>query len=110
MAEATRNTDGELKADYTLMKLEEGRNTLESLVNKTTGDFRYSANLVDDIIMFRGDSGEPPYSLECDHDFPITLKLKYEKETWTLVQATVLDWNVVSRPVELGADIISGQI
>ena len=92
------------------MKLEEGRNTLVSLVNKTTGEILYTANLVDDIIMFRGDSGEPPYSLEGDHDFPITLKLKYEKETWTLVQATVLDWNVVSRPVELGADIISGQI
>ena len=110
VAEATRDTDGVLKADFTLMKLEEGRNTLVSLVNKTTGEILYTANLVDDIIMFRGDSGEPPYSLECDHDFPITLKLKYEKETWTLVQATVLDWNVVSRPVELGADIISGQI
>ena len=110
VAEATRDTEGVLKADFTLMKLEEGRNTLVSLVNKTTGEILYTANLVDDIIMFRGDSGEPPYSLECDHDFPITLKLKYEKETWTLVQATVLDWNVVSRPVELGADIISGQI
>ncbi|MCQ9159476.1 FimB/Mfa2 family fimbrial subunit [Parabacteroides distasonis] len=110
VAEATRDTEGVLKADFTLMKLEEGRNTLVSLVNKTTGEIFYTANLVDDIIMFRGDSGEPPYSLECDHDFPITLKLKYEKSTWTLVQATVLDWNVVSRPVELGADIISGQI
>lgn len=108
--EATRDAEGVLKADFTLMKLEEGRNTLVSLVNKTTGEILYTANLVDDIIMFRGDSGKPPYSLECDHDFPITLKLKYEKSTWTLVQATVLDWNVVSRPIELGADIISGQI
>lgn len=106
MAEATRDTERILKADFTLMKLEEGRNTLISLVNKTTGEILYTANLVDDIIMFRGDSGEPPYSLECEHDFPIILKLKYEKSTWTLVQATVLDWNVVSRPVELGADII----
>ena len=106
VAEATRDTERVLKADFTLMKLEEGRNTLISLVNKTTGEILYTANLVDDIIMFRSDSGEPPYSLECEHDFPITLKLKYEKSTWTLVQATVLDWNVVSRPVELGADII----
>lgn len=37
VAEATRDTEGVLKADFTLMKLEEGRNTLVSLVNKTTG-------------------------------------------------------------------------
>ena len=99
--EAVCDAEGALKADFTLMKLEEGRNALVSLIDKTTGVTLYTADLVDDIIMFRGDAGEPPYSLECDHDFPITLKLKYEKETWTLVQATVLDWNVISRPIEL---------
>lgn len=100
-AEAVRDAEGALKADFTLMKLEKGRNALVSLIDRTTGVTLYTADLVDDIIMFRGDAGEPPYSLECDHDFPITLKLKYEKETWTLVQATVLDWNVISRPIEL---------
>lgn len=99
--EAVCDAEGALKADFTLMKLEEGRNALVSLIDRTTGVTLYTADLVDDIIMFRGDAGEPPYSLECDHDFPITLKLKYEKETWTLVQATVLDWNVISRPIEL---------
>ncbi|MDO5420719.1 MAG: FimB/Mfa2 family fimbrial subunit [Bacteroides sp.] len=99
--EAVCDAEGALKADFTLMKLEEGRNALVSLIDKTTGVTLYTADLVDDIIMFQGDAGEPPYSLECDHDFPITLKLKYEKETWTLVQATVLDWNVISRPIEL---------
>ena len=101
VSEAIHDTEGRLKADFTLMKLEEDRNALVSLLNKTTGDILYTANLVDDIIMFRGDAGEPPYSLECDHVFPITLKLKNEKETWMLIQATVLDWNVVSRPIEL---------
>lgn len=99
--EAIHDAEGALKADFTLMKLEEGRNAFVSLIDKTTGEILYTANLVDDILMFRGDAGEPPYSLECDHDFPITLKLKYEKETWMLIQATVLDWNVVSRPIEL---------
>ena len=99
--EAIHDAEGALKADFTLMKLEEGRNAIVSLIDKTTGEILYTANLVDDILMFRGDAGEPPYSLECDHDFPITLKLKYEKETWMLIQATVLDWNVVSRPIEL---------
>jgi hypothetical protein len=101
VTQAVRDTGGALKADFTLMKLEEGRNALVSLIDKTTGEILYTANLVDDIIMFQGDAGEPPYSLECDHDFPITLKLKYEKDTWMLVQATVLDWNVISRPIEL---------
>ena len=45
VAEATRDTEGVLKADFTLMKLEEGRNTLVSLVNKTTGEILYTANL-----------------------------------------------------------------
>lgn len=99
--EAVRDAEGVLKADFILMKLEEGRNTRVSLVDKTTGETLYSANLVDDIIMFRGEAGEPPYNLECDHDFPVTLKLRHGK-TWTLVQATVLDWNVVSRPIDLG--------
>ncbi len=101
ITEAVRDAKGVLKADFTLMKLEEGRNALVSLINKTTGETLYTANLVDDLIMFRGDAGEPPYSLECDHDFPITLRLKNEKNTWMLVQATVLDWNVISRPIEL---------
>lgn len=99
---ATRDAKGALKADFMLMKLEEGRNAMVSLKNVTTGETVYSANLVDDIIMFRGEAGEPPYSLECEHDFPVNLKLKYVKDTWMLVQATVCDWNVVSRPIELG--------
>lgn len=100
-AVATHDKEGRLKADFTLMKLDEGRHALLSVINRTTGKLLYQANLVEDIIMFREDSGEPPYSLECDHDFPITLKLKYEKGTWVLTQATVLDWNVVHRPVDL---------
>ena len=100
-AEATRDAEGALKADFMLMKLEEGRNGIVSLINKTTGETLYSANIVDDLIMYRGEMGTPPYSLECDHDFPITLTLMYEKETWMLIRATVLDWNVILRPVDL---------
>lgn len=98
---SANGTSGALKADFMLMKLEKGRNARLSITNKTTGDTFYTANLVEDIIMYSGQSGVPPYSLECDHDFPITLKLQYKDKTWMLVQATVLDWNVVSRPIEL---------
>ncbi len=82
------------------MKLVEGRIAFVSLIDKTTGEILYTDNLVDEILMFGGDAGAPPYSLEGDHDFPITLILKYEKETWMLIQATVLDWNDVSRDIE----------
>ena len=52
--EAVCDAEGALKADFTLMKLEEGRNALVSLIDKTTGVTLYTADLVDDIIMFRG--------------------------------------------------------
>ncbi len=100
-ADAVCDANGVLKVDFILMKLEEGRNAIVSVINKTTGKAIYTANLVDDIILYKEDFGVPPYSLECDHDFPITLIFNNEGETWNLIQAAVLDWNVVSRPVEL---------
>lgn len=101
IAEAIHDEDGVLRADFTLMKLAEGRNAIVSVINKTTKETIYKANLVDDLIMYRGDLGEPPYNLECEHDIPITLVLTYEKQTWMLIRATILDWNLVFRPVEL---------
>ena len=95
------DTNGVLKADFMLMKLDEGRNAIASVIDKTTGKTIYTANLVDDIILYKEDFGIPPYSLECHHDFPITLIFINGRETWNLIRATVLDWNVVSRPVEL---------
>lgn len=100
-ADAVCDANGVLNADFILMKLEEGRNAIVSMINKTTGKTIYTANLVDDIILYKEDFGVPPYSLECDHDFPITLVFNYKGDTWNLIHATVLDWNVVSRPVEL---------
>lgn len=37
--EAVHDAEGALKADFTLMKLEEGRNAFVSLIDKTTGRF-----------------------------------------------------------------------
>jgi len=98
--------DGDmLKADFTVMKLAEGRDTRFTLTNTTTGKVIYSADLVDDIIMYRGDSGEPPYRLECDHDFNIIIVFEPNPEsqtTYMLTSIIVNDWNVVKRPVILG--------
>lgn len=100
--EAAIDGNGVLKADFMLLKLKEGRNARLSVVHKMTGEVIYEANLVEDIIMYREEAGTPPYNLACDHDIPVTLKLRHEKQTWLLVQATVLGWNVISRPVDLG--------
>lgn len=98
--------DGDmLKADFTLMKLAEGRDTRLTITNITTGKVVYSVDLVDDIIMYRGDSGEPPYSLECDHDFNIIIVFEpnpESPETYMLLNIKVNDWNVVTRPIILG--------
>ncbi len=98
--------DGDmLKADFTVMKLAEGRDTRFTLTSTTTGKVIYSVDLVDDIIMYRGDSGEPPYRLECDHDFNIIIVFKPNPEaqtTYMLTSIIVNDWNVVKRPVILG--------
>lgn len=98
------NEDGKLKADFVLMKLAEGRNAVLTVKNVVTDKVVYSANLVKDLIMYRGESGEPPYSLECDHDFDINIIFGTDPdnhETYMLVKAIVNDWNVVSRPIIL---------
>ena len=92
---------GGLRAYFMVMQLKEGRNARLSVVHKMTGEVIYEANLVEDIIMYREEAGPPPYNLACDHDIPETMKLHHEKQTWLLVQATVLGWNVISRPVDL---------
>jgi len=98
--------DGDmLKADFTVMKLAEGRDSHFTLINTTTGKVIYSVDLVDDIIMYRGDSGEPPYRLECDHDFNIISDVQPNPEaqtTYMLTGIIVNHWNEVKRPVMRG--------
>lgn len=86
-----------LHSTFTLMKIAEKRDIRLSIINTTTGKTIYTADLVDDLIMYREHSGEPPYSLACTHDFEITLTI----ENHALVRAVVNDWNIISRPVEL---------
>lgn len=99
--------DGEvLKTDFILMKLAEGGETHLTITNTTTGKVIYSVDLVDDIIMSRYESGEPPYRLECDHDFNVMIvfeRLPEEeiKETYMMISIWVNDWNVVSRDIVL---------
>ena len=94
-----------LKADFTLLKLAEGRDTRLTITNTTKGKVVYSVNLIDDIIMYRGDSGEPPYTLECHHDFNVIVvfdQIPESQDTYMLLNIKVNDWNVVTRPIILG--------
>lgn len=95
-----------LKADFAVMKLAEGRNTQLTITSTTTEEIVYSVDLVDDIIMYRGDFGEPPYQLECDHDFNIIIVFQPNpeaetKETYMLMSILVNNWKVVKREVKL---------
>lgn len=97
--------DGDLlKADFTLMKLAENRDTRLTITNTTTGKVEYSVNLVDELIMYKGDSGNPPYRLECDHDFNIVIvfdKVPDDDSTYMIVRVTINDWVVIKRPIIL---------
>ena len=93
-----------LKADFSLMKLSEGRSTRLTIKNTKTDKIIYDVNLIEDIILYKGDSGEPPYSLACNHDFRIVIVFNTnpeDQETYMLLKIVVNDWNVVSRPVIL---------
>lgn len=84
------------------MKLAEGRNVRLAITNTTTGKVVYEVNMVDDLIMYRGDSGEPPYKLECDHDFNIVIVFQENPEkgeNYMLMKVVVNDWNVIKREV-----------
>lgn len=98
--------DGDmLKADFVLMKLSEGRDTRLTIKNETTGKIIYTVNLVDDLIMYKGDSGEPPYSLDCDHQFNVVIvfdSIPENQDTYMLLKVVINEWNVVTRPVILG--------
>lgn len=98
--------DGKMiKANFTVMKLGEKRNPRLTITNLSTGKVVYEVNMVDDLIMYRGDSGEPPYKLECDHDFNIIIVFNGNPETpetYILMNVKVNDWNVITRPVVLG--------
>ncbi len=91
-----------LRADYITMKLAEGRDTWFTITNTTTGKVVYDVNLVDDLLLYKGQFGEPPYNLACDHDFNIIIVFAPDEdnpETYVLWQVIVNDWNVVKREV-----------
>lgn len=101
-----RQNGGVLYANFSIMKLAENRNARLTIKNKTTEKIVYEVNLIDDLILYTGDTGmEPPYRLECDHDFNIVIVFEGNPEaleTYMLLKVVVNDWNVVTRPVILG--------
>lgn len=92
---------GILRSRFTTLKLEENRGTRLVIENAATHVAVFDVKLVDELIMYRGIFGEPPYSLQCDHDFNVVVVLTLDKTTGTYmcIQAVVNDWNVVKRAV-----------
>lgn len=99
---------GNLLANFSVMKLAENRNTHLTIKNITTGKVVYEVNLIDDLILYTGDTGmKPPYSLECDHDFIVVIKFIDDPEgdeTHIRLEVNVNDWNVINRTVILGLE------
>lgn len=93
-----------IQSDFTLMKLAKGRHAKLTIINTLTGEIIYSVNLVEDLILYTGQFGNPPYSLECDHDFNIDIVLEKpdNTDTWMVVRVTINNWNIVYRTEILG--------
>lgn len=91
-----------LRCRFTTLKLAEQQGTRLVVYDVTLSREVFSTLLVDDLIMYRGAFGEPPYSHECDHDFNVVLFLQRGDDstpTYMAVQAVVNDWNVLKRIV-----------
>ena len=98
------HVDGDrVKADFTILKLEQGKEYTLTVTDKVDGKVVYTADLLKDIILAPQASGEtPPYSLECDNDFDIQLTLQYTPDSWMVVSGFVNDWNVIRRDITPG--------
>lgn len=88
-----------LKADLEVLKLVKGHHPRIEVKDLTSNKVIYSADLLDDILLYDKEHGTPPYSLECDHEFDIQLTIN--PDTYMLVRAVVNDWNLITRDVEL---------
>lgn len=88
------------RLDTNVMKFKEvGDNTRLAIYDKVTNKEIFDVKLVDELLMYKDQFGNPPYDLECDHDFNIVIVMDKDIKygTWMMVTATVNDWNVVDR-------------
>lgn len=96
--------EGDLRADFRLLKLEHDKDIQLIVRDITTDKVIYSADLVDDLIAYRGKFGTSPINLDCEHNFVVVLDIKSidaSEETYVSVQATINQWNIVFRDVQL---------
>lgn len=86
---------------FTELKLEEGRNATLAVWDDTSDELVYTANLVEDLILYKRFGIRSPYNLDCHHDFNIIIALRLDTEsaTYMAVRAVINDWNLVYRDV-----------
>lgn len=92
---------GALVGLFTELKLEEGRNATLAVWDDNEDKLVYTANLVEDLILYRNYGITSPYNLDCDHDFNIIVVLNIDTNTgnYMAVRAIINDWNLVFREV-----------
>lgn len=96
--------EGDLKADFRLLKLEHNKDIKLMVTDLTTDKVIYSADLVDDLIAYQGKFGTSPINLECEHNFVVVLDItptEESEDTYMAVKATINQWNLVFRDVAL---------
>lgn len=95
----------DIKADFRLLKLEQNKDIKLIITDKTSGKVIYNADLIDDLIAYQGKFGTSPVNLKCEHNFVVVLDLKPcdkpSDDTYIAIQATINQWNIVFRDVEL---------
>lgn len=94
--------DKALYSYFTVMQLEEGADIRLNITDTKTGMEVFSADLVDELLMYKGQFGPPPYSLTCDHDFNVIIVFAPSSGgTWMTQKVVINDWNVVHRTENL---------
>lgn len=86
-------------ATIDVMKLATRRGALLIVTDETDGKEIMRKNLIEELLLANvpGASARP-YSLECDHVFDIKIKF----DAYVAVRATINQWNIVFRDVNLG--------
>lgn len=86
-------TDNSIKAEFTLLKIEDGYDYTAILRNKVTGKSLYKEDLIRDFL-----KKNPLLNLACDHDFSLYFKVRdlCDCNSYTAVEIWVNNWLVYS--------------
>lgn len=89
-------------AELSTLALQRGHKATLTIREEGKEETIWHGDLLEDLLFKNSSTGEkPPYVLECDHDFNVSLTLKQEHGSYMVVQARVNDWNIIERDVNI---------